>query len=491
MRHALSSTKNRQINIIQILRTANNYVSIKQLAESVNAVPKTVVSDCLEIEDQWGDIVQIEKSASGEFRLSEKDNHSVHEIFSAILKESPTFQLLELLFFQPGKLRTDLEKELFLSSSSLYRRIVKLNEGLGERGLQIDRNQLRLIGHDERQLRIFMASYFTEVYDVYDWPFPLNQAAIVKAANYLNESFNLNLTFIQKTEFSFLLAVSLIRQEQGFFSHQKRTMYTKNHLEFYQPSVTHGLAHLDLHQSKHDQCDLIQTIFWPNLAWDNQEEEDRITRLCDATITTIIEALGITISHQSRIECVDLLKMIYTSYKVYPYEKHVAYNRELYNSLTIQRDFMVFSKVLMKTLKTLEAKVHFPWYSLYYHSILFELFIYWNDLPEKLATLRQPVKVEVCSDLGIKHAQLLAHYFKNNYPGKISLDIQAEKVYANVAQESLISDLYITNFSTPIIPEKKLFVIEDVPSTKSLSALSKRIEDHRMNNLIGQLSYLN
>ncbi|MGO2638299.1 MAG: helix-turn-helix domain-containing protein, partial [Enterococcus viikkiensis] len=148
MRHALSSTKNRQINIIQILRTANNYVSIKQLAESVNAVPKTVVSDCLEIEDQWGDIVQIEKSASGEFRLSEKDNHSVHEIFSAILKESPTFQLLELLFFQPGKLRTDLEKELFLSSSSLYRRIVKLNEGLGERGLQIDRNQLRLIGHD-------------------------------------------------------------------------------------------------------------------------------------------------------------------------------------------------------------------------------------------------------------------------------------------------------------------------------------------------------
>lgn len=491
MRHALSSTKNRQINIIQILRTANNYVSIKQLAESVNAVPKTVVNDCLEIEDQWSDIIQIEKNASGELRLTEKDNHSVHEIFSAILKESPTFQLLELLFFQPGKLRTDLEKELFLSSSSLYRRIVKLNEGLVARGLKIDRNQLCLIGNNELQLRIFMAGYFTEVYDIYDWPFPLDQEAILKAANDLNETFSLNLTFIQKTEFSFLIAVSLIRQEHGFFNHQKQTMYAKNHLKFYLPSVKHGLAHLDLPENEQHQYDLIQTIFWPNFAWDNQEEEERITRLCDTTIATIIEALGITISDQSRIECIDLLKMTYTSYKVYPYEKYVAYNRELYNSLTIQRDFMVFSKVLMKTLKNLESKVHFPWYSLYYHSILFELFIYWNDLPDKLAALRQPVKVEVCSDLGIKHAQLLAHYLKNNYPKKISLDIQAEKIYAKVAQESLTSDLYVTNFSTPIIPEEKLFVIEDVPSDKSLNALSKRIEDHRMNTLIGQLSYLN
>lgn len=99
MRHALSSTQNRQIELIELLRTANNYVSVKQLAEKVDAVPKTIMNDCLEIEDQWGDIVQIEKNTSGDLHLTEKDNHTVREIFSDILKESPTFQLLEILFF--------------------------------------------------------------------------------------------------------------------------------------------------------------------------------------------------------------------------------------------------------------------------------------------------------------------------------------------------------------------------------------------------------
>ncbi|MFM2490682.1 HTH domain-containing protein [Enterococcus avium] len=102
MRHALSSTNNRQIEIIELLRSANNYVSVKNLADKVKAVPKTIVNDCQEIEDQWGDIVQIEKNSTGELHLTEKDNHTVHEIFSDILKESPTFQLLEILFYHPG-----------------------------------------------------------------------------------------------------------------------------------------------------------------------------------------------------------------------------------------------------------------------------------------------------------------------------------------------------------------------------------------------------
>lgn len=98
MRHALSSTKNRQIEIIELLRTSNNYVSVKKIAKKVDAVPKTILNDCIEIEDQWNAIVQIEKNSAGDLHLTEKDNHTVREIFSDILKESPTFQLLEILF---------------------------------------------------------------------------------------------------------------------------------------------------------------------------------------------------------------------------------------------------------------------------------------------------------------------------------------------------------------------------------------------------------
>lgn len=237
MRHALSSTENRQIELIELLRTANDYVPLKKLAKKVMAVPKTVLNDCRAIEGQWGDIVQIERNAAGEFHLTEKDNHSIHEIFSDILKESPIFQLLEILFFEPGKIRAELEKELFLSSSSLYRRIVKLNDGLEKRGLHIDRNRLCLFGEDERQARIFMAGYFVEVYDVYAWPFELDQQMIYELAADLDDRFKLNLSFYQKTEFAFLIAVSLIRQQQGFYYKPRTTAFSAKNITAYQAAV--------------------------------------------------------------------------------------------------------------------------------------------------------------------------------------------------------------------------------------------------------------
>lgn len=128
---------------------------------------------------------------------------------------------------------------------------------------------------------------------------------------------------------------------------------------------------------------------------------------------------------------------------------------------------------------------------MYFHLILFELFIYWDGLPEQLDGLRKPVATEICSDLGMKHAQLLAYYLEKNYHDKVLVDLQPDKIYSEVSPESLVSDLYVTNFSTPIIPEERLFVVEDVPSTKNLSALGRKIEEYRMNTLIKQLSYLN
>lgn len=491
MRHALSSTKNRQIELIELLRTSNNFVSIKKLAEKVNAVPKTIVNDCQEIEDQWSDIVQLEKNSLGDLHLTEKDNHTVHEIFSEIIKESPTFQLLEILFYRPGVLRSDLEKELYLSSSSLYRRIVKLNEGLKMRGLEIDRNNLTLVGEDERQVRLFMASYFLEVYDFYEWPFELDQQMIAASVFHLSDQLDLHLTFYQRTEYAFLLAVSLIRQEQGFFCSSKNNDLFVDNLEKYKLPINDLLKKFPLPIAKHGENDLIQTLFWYDFAWDNTAEEARIGRLCEKMLSLIIEALGITISDTSRESCLALLMSIYTSYKAYPYEKYIAYNRELYTSLTVQRDFAVFSKVLEKTLKDQEAKSHFPWYSMYYHLILFKLFICWDGLPEQLDAIRKPVATEVCSDLGTKHAELLAYYLKKNYQNKVLLDIQPNKIYFEEDPSSLISDLYVTNFSTPAIPKEKLFIVEDIPSTKNLSALGRRIDEYRMNTLIKQLAYLN
>lgn len=92
------------------------------------------------------------------------------------------------------------------------------------RGLQIDRNNLMLTGTNELQVRLFMAAYFLEVYDVYEWPFQLDQKVVWTTVNQIDRHFDLKLNFLQKAELSFLIAVSIIRQQQGFLNSGKRDL---------------------------------------------------------------------------------------------------------------------------------------------------------------------------------------------------------------------------------------------------------------------------
>lgn len=491
MRNALSSTTNRQIDIIEILRNADNFVPIKEISEKIDAVPKTILTNCHEINTQWGDIVQIEKNDLSELRLSEKDNRSVQEIFSKMIKESPSFQLLELLFFKPGKLRTDLEKELFLSSSSLYRRIVQLNKGLERRGLLVDRNDLCISGTDELQIRLFMTSYFLEVYDSLEWPFHIEKGQLDQAVHYLNTILQLELTPYEQNKLAFLIAVSLIRSEQGYtITLPSQPIHLFKTVTAQQEALKDSTRHLEVYLKESDLNDLFYTLFWQSIAWDSLEEEQQVEMLCDHLLTTVSDVLKLTFSKRSRRNCLNLLKSVYTSYKVYPYENFIAYNREHYNSLSLKKDFTVFSKVLEKALINLETKNSTPWYSMYFDHLLFGLFIHWKNLPTQLDALRQPVVTEICSDLGVKHISLLVFYLEKSYHEKVSLIVRPQLYGNDFTSELFTSDLYITNFPTEDIPAEKLFVIADVPSRKNLTALSKKIDDIRINKLISELAYL-
>ncbi|MFM2490681.1 hypothetical protein ABW365_25235 [Enterococcus avium] len=119
---------------------------------------------------------------------------------------------------------------------------------------------------------MFMAEYFLEVYDVYEWPFELDQKMIFTTVARLNENFDLKLNFLQKTEFAFLIAVSLIRQNQGFLSKPKRNLVSAQNLENYTALINDLMLQCSVPITQERQTDLIQTIFWYDFAWDNLEE---------------------------------------------------------------------------------------------------------------------------------------------------------------------------------------------------------------------------
>lgn len=493
MEHILSSTMNRHIKIVELLRVSNDWIPISKIVEVLGASRKTILTDLEEIETQWDEFIRIEKGSNDGYRLIEKDHHSIQEIFSLIIRDSISFQLLEYIFFHPGKTREQVAKDLYLSPASLYRIVQKMNHELGKRKIKIDRLQTRFIGEDERNVRHFFSAYFFEVYGVHEWPFPFNQKVILSTIDCLNKQLSLKLNHLQMTDLTFLMAVSLMRQQQGFVNEEEVLTkafqsFSGRKVNMYKESIVLMLKNLEIPFENVNYEDFAYTIFWWEFAWDNPQEKKRLYELGESTITIISNTLNLSIEEESKEMCSRLFENVYAYYKTYSSRKYIAYNRELFTSLNIQRDFSVFSKVLKKVLTKLEERTKFPWCSIYYNFILFELFVHWNDLPEQLDQLRHPVSTEVYSDLGPKHAQLLGYYLKKHYREKVCLSVKKDTIQ-RVEKENA-SDIYVTNFYTRIVPPEKLFIVEDVPSVKNLNELGRKIDKQRMKTLAKEFSYL-
>ncbi|MEO1769116.1 helix-turn-helix domain-containing protein [Candidatus Enterococcus ferrettii] len=486
MKTLLSNSANRQVLIIEQLKYSDEWVPVKQIVESIDASPKTIIRDCEDIEERWGHIVSIQRSASSALHLTEKKGHTVSEIFSEMIQESVAFQLLEKIIFFPGKSRLELQEELFISSANLYRQIIKMNEVLASFGVYIDRTNVCLSGENEIQTRIFLAIYFSEAYDYNNWPFPTVERAKVEQ---LVEK--MTSVYPQELSLPFLIGATILRQNQGFVvsdSHMKKKKYHMDVYHFFLLNIQGVLPEL---VQKELYLDFASTILWRDFSWDNREEELRIEKLCKESIQLVAEVLNLKNSEANQQKCIYVLKSFYCLFKTYPHKNYLIYNRCWSASKTIHKRFAVFNKVLEKNLRDLETHTKIPWYSVYYVFILFELFIAWEDLPQQLYALRQPVSVEIASNRGLDHAQLLGYCVERNLNDKVLVNINPTLTKSETREVHHANfDLCVTNFLAKSVPKEKLFIVEDIPSAKNLTSLQDLIEKHRMEMVIEQLTYL-
>lgn len=486
MKTLLSNSANRQVLIIEKLKYSDDWVPVKSMVESIDASPKTIIKDCEDIEDRWGHIVSIQINGSSALLLSEKKGHSVSEIFSEMIHESIAFQLLEQIIFHPGKSRSELQKELFISSANLYRQIVKLNDILAAFGVSIDRTNICLLGENEVQTRIFLAIYFSEAYDYNSWPFPtIDRRKVEQLVEKMVSSYP------QELSLPFLVGATLLRQRQGFVVSEEHKKKKDHHLDVYRLFLLNLQELLPDLVQEELYLDFASTLLWRDFSWDNREEERRIEQLCRTSIQLIAEVLNLKNSEENLQKCMYVLKSFYCLYKTYPYKNYLIYNHCWNASKTIRQRFAVFNKVLEKNLKDMEKSTQIPWYSAYYVFILFELFIAWENLQQQLYALRQPVSVEVASNRGLDHAHLLRYCVEQNLNDKVLVKINPALLKSEAREsQSFKFDLCVTNFLAKGVPKEKLFIVEDIPSAKNLTSLQDLIEKQRMKMVIEQLAYL-
>lgn len=496
MERLLSPSMHRRVLLLNLLNGPNSWITSDYLAESIDCSKKTIMLDCQYIEDRWPDYLTIETSRKHGIRLIASPHRSIHDIYIEIIQESNAFSLLESIFFEPMQPAVYWEKKLFLSNSSLYRLSNIISSALKDRNIQMSRSPYFVHGKDERQIRYFFTCYFIEVYGIREWPFHLDRTKVFTLSNKINQKFALELNDSQIVHLAYSIAVTIIRERQGFLIQDRKdpiNSFVKTTIDVrkYQADVEEIAEPLNVVLPDNWYEDFCYSIFWWDFGWDNEQEKVNVIYQAENLVKTIKEALSISISEQSNLSIIRLIEYLYAKHKMFPYKKFMVYDRYLYSSRAIKQNFIVFTAVVTKALGVLEAKMKFPWQSMYLDGILHEMAIRWQDLSKLTDEMRHQLSVLVLSDLGKEHAQLLSSVLKENFRNKVNLSVQEDHFYDQLVNSvDQQYDLYVSNYALETIDEKINMIVEDIPSFKNITDLRKYIDKRRL-VLPKDIAYLN
>lgn len=488
MERLLSKEMARRILLLSMLHDTENWITTENLSNRLSCSTKTIMMDCRYLENHWSEFLSIETSKKNGVKLVLSSKHSVHEVYTDIIRNSEAFTLMETIFFHPGETSEELEKRCFMSSSTLYRLTKRFKAPLKERNMKLERNPFYIFGKSEREIRYFFTAYFVEAYGIHQWPFQLDKKKIIQFVKRVNKDYQLYLSDIRIIHMAFSIAVTITRISQGFTT--KGEMEEKDLIIFekrkavhqnYQEELNTIISGTFLSVNRDWYRDFYFTVFWWKFGWDSEKEQKHVKKLCEQLIQQTVDGMNITIDSLSQKKIIKTFENIYCQHMIYPYKNFIIYSRFFYSSRSIRENFVFFSKLISKILFKMERAENFPWKSLYFNEIIHDMVFYWKNLPQLLYNQIGRVSVTVLSDLGKEHAEVIGSVLQMNFPNKINVTTQ-DRSFFDLSGESQLeeTDLYVSNYSNDQLSQNNTIVVEDILSQKDIAELKKNIEKIRL-----------
>lgn len=177
----VSSKDQRIYKIIEILYDSDLAVTISTIAKETNSSIRTIKYDLTDLKKILSVYNGYLTSSPSGIRM-ELPTHIGIDVFQrSIFKTSPALQLLELIFLNENYTSSELEQLLFISSSSLNRLAVQINEVLAQYKLSLDTSPFKITG-DEALIRRFYSMFFTESCSITEWPFQCVSRRLIYAS---------------------------------------------------------------------------------------------------------------------------------------------------------------------------------------------------------------------------------------------------------------------------------------------------------------------
>lgn len=459
------------MGILETLVTQEDWITISELAALIGASERTVAGDVNLIQRQWGPRLHIEISTKYGVRMQNQSISAIGIVFKDLFNASTTLSWLEELLFSPGQGIEFYEERLFVSRSTLLRRLPKINRFFSGRKMSVrgKNNRYEITGKDEQYLRQFYAGFLLELYglNLQKHPIDLELAKITQIvqqilAKNLSENeiactCNLEIAVAYYTMF---YIVSLMRENAGYQLPSAHLIEEEISQEDWN-YIRKNFSAISIESLRPIHAFIVDQFH----GWDSKEEEQLVSDESEAFFKGVFEAMDIPVDRQTLKQLRYILKTVYLTAKFRPYATSMLFDRIHIFSLSIQKHNAPVYKLIQEHLELFNRKIRFDM------SRQFPDILYWCSLACPAFTSYTATKsVLVVSDLGLQHAEYLAGRLSS-----FSLESKKPILHATAAAYpaglELIRpeeyDIIVTTIPELPIRHKNIFVINDFLSYKN------------------------
>lgn len=494
MREILQTDRRRRLELIELLYTYHGkWVTFKELAAKMDYSERVLKKDIAELKNSSSDF-SLETSRSG-IRLLFSPNSGIEKIYQSILKESFAFQFIEYLLYDETKSVEEMAELLFVSPSTLYRMIRKMNHSLKVFSVQISVSPCMIKG-SEKDIRYFYSHYFLERYSYLDWPF-----RTIELENF-EEFILFFITFTEVTisfpsfvRLKYMTAINLIRtRSQHYVKNNGPTNFSEIIPDMAQYKSLFEPIEKNLQIPVNDYT--IEQLFMNFVRNDfsisysrllEKVEKDSFTRRSFELLSVLVDELASTfrIPLTNREE---LLLALCNASSVIDKKPaapdYILFNKKKHFFDYLNNDHFSFMVFAEQSLSNYLEKIEKGHHDVMKHELLYLLITHWNNLIQELFKNQKIVSLLIISNYGTEHSKMLKDIMELHFKDLVSVNVYTEPQLSIEKLQSSRYDILIANFSLDPIQKKDVLCIEDIPTKRDLSHIRETVERHQKNSIL-------
>lgn len=475
MNNLLENNLQKHYRIIYFL-LYKEWVKIKDISQQTGVSERTIRQQIGDI-NQYIHPAKIESSSHFGIRLLLKSDQNAFYLFSALYKQSIRFTILEELFFHKHQNLSELSDKLFLSVSTLKRKIQELNENLNSYHLFIDSNHLDICG-DERRLCWFFYCYLIEKYGI------LDQLVCNEEISLLDEMIDEFFAFYpalktpQRSVYSYLnkfrtmLYINIIQIKKGHLSCIDSQQANDILFSFSKPLTEKVRNYYQIKLSKMEHYRLFYIFFNNKYAWNIEDLEMKASQNNDLLdIKLAIEEILDTLAYKEHLKLSNRSYVLIYLYNATTYiwgPTKILYNpnEEFFTSLN--NYYEKFTNQIHDIILDIFSQKDLPIFvdESVVNQFMFMLITSWESLPSQLEEKAPTIRVGLFLNTSYEHCKFLQQDITYHLNPRLNIEI-IQSTSLNTLRENCGNyDLLLTNISTLSLLKCEVVSIHSNPTPK-------------------------